>query len=136
MKTNCNPSEAARVLLVDDDAEVLEATADALALLGYEPAPYACGLEALEAFRAGPASYRMLITDLNMPGISGTELVIKARELRSDLPCILTTGSDGRPADAPPDLAMLSKPYRIGELASHVRTVLDGRHAASEGGLA
>jgi CheY-like chemotaxis protein len=71
---------AARVLVVDDEAEVRQAIAELLMEEGHEVTVAADAAEALSRLRAGPAP-DLVLTDLRMPGMNGWELAtaIKAR---------------------------------------------------------
>jgi CheY-like chemotaxis protein len=70
----------ARVLVVDDEAEVRQAIAELLMEEGHEVTVAADAAEALSRLRAGPAP-DLVLTDLRMPGMNGWELAtaIKAR---------------------------------------------------------
>ncbi|MFP2926378.1 response regulator [Pyxidicoccus sp. 3LG] len=65
---------ARRVLVVDDDADWREFLRLSLEDLGYETTEAADGQEALDTLRRGDR-YRVVLLDLNMPGMSGLEMV-------------------------------------------------------------
>jgi len=75
------------------------------------------------------AVYDLLITDLNMPRISGLQLAEELRPVRPDLPIVLITGfSKAIPPDRLDSLGavwLLPKPFSTGELALAVRQALD-----------
>jgi CheY-like chemotaxis protein len=73
-----------RVLIVDDDALVLELTASMLEELGYEVPQVRSGNDALGAI-ADDQSIEVLIADVNMPGLSGTKLAHRVRGFRDHL---------------------------------------------------
>jgi FixJ family two-component response regulator len=77
------------VAVVDDDDAVLDATSSFLEALGYDALAFSSG----EAFLASDAGgdVSCLLTDVNMPGISGLELQDRVRRLRPALPIILMT---------------------------------------------
>jgi FixJ family two-component response regulator len=77
------------VAVVDDDEAVLDATSSFLEALGYNALAFRSG----EAFLASDAGgdVSCLLTDVNMPGISGLELQDRVRQLRPTLPIILMT---------------------------------------------
>jgi CheY-like chemotaxis protein len=58
----------------------------------------------------------LLITDQAMPGMTGTELIARARALRPELPIILATGYGETPADAAEQLLRLNKPITQADL--------------------
>ena len=82
-----------RVLVVDDDALVLEVTVSMLEELGCHVLQAHSGNDALEKI-AGDPSIEILITDINMPGVSGTELAQRARSFRDQLHIILLSGRE------------------------------------------
>ncbi len=63
-----------KVLLVEDDPAVLEMLQEALEELGYRVEAFAAGGEALASFSNRPDEFRLVISDLDMPGMSGEDL--------------------------------------------------------------
>jgi len=119
-----------RVMVVDDEEALLEITADALRELGYEPAGYGSARTALDALRASPDAFDVLITDLRMPGMSGDELIREARSVRPLLPVILISGYGGDVAQSPFYRSgwadeLLTKPLRRNALATSLARLLD-----------
>jgi CheY-like chemotaxis protein len=82
-----------RVLVVDDDALILEVTAAMLHDLGCEVVTALCGEDALERLERDHG-IEILITDINMPEMDGYELVDKARALRNGLKVIMLSGRE------------------------------------------
>ncbi len=83
--------EKGRVLLVDDDAQVLAATSRHLKRAGFEVDACADGASALSAIRSG--GFDVVVSDISMPGMSGIELLRGIREQDRDLPVVLITGA-------------------------------------------
>ena len=81
-----------RILFVDDEEDLVYAGEKMLKRLGYEPAVFQNSLEALEAFRAGPDQFDLIITDQGMPHMTGTELAREALRIRPGIPIILCSG--------------------------------------------
>jgi two-component system cell cycle response regulator CpdR len=81
------------VLVVDDEPMVLEVTALMLEELGCVVFTAKCGKEALGTLADEP-TIMVLITDINMPGISGYELAAQARRDRPDLSVLLLSGRE------------------------------------------
>jgi len=77
-------------LLVDDDAKVLAATSTVLQKVGYRVVACSSGSEALAAL--ANQSFDVMLTDIQMPGISGLKLLRAVREHDLDLPVLLITG--------------------------------------------
>jgi len=82
-----------RVLVVDDDALILDVTAAMLHDLGCEVVTAPCGAEALERLEQDQG-IEILITDINMPNMDGYELVDRARAIRSGLKVIMLSGRE------------------------------------------
>jgi signal transduction histidine kinase/CheY-like chemotaxis protein len=85
-------SEAGRVLVVDDDAAVLDVMARTLTRLGYGVRSFTSGPEALACFLAAPGDFDLILTDQMMPGMTGLALLELIREVRPDVPAVITTG--------------------------------------------
>jgi len=118
---------AERILLVEDEPMVRKFATAALLRLGYrviaaETPADAAGIRA--------SDYDLLVTDVVMPGMVGTELVRTLRHMRPDLPVLFVSGySQGTVSKAAleePRTALLSKPFTPSELADAVRRLLDG----------
>ncbi len=82
-----------RVLIIDDDADVREAIAEALENDGFEVDRAAGGEEALERLRSGPRP-SVILLDLLMPGMDGTEFLSQLRSdpALADIPVAIATG--------------------------------------------
>ncbi len=78
------------VLVVDDEPLVLEVASAALALRGLEVTTAATAEEALELLRK--KGFGCLLTDKNLPGMNGIELMREARRLQPHCACIVMTG--------------------------------------------
>ena len=118
-----------RILLVDDEESIAKLEKQMLDRLGYKVTSRLHSVEALEAFRANPSSYDLVVTDMSMPNISGDELARKIKSIRSDVPIIICTGFSERiHVDSFEQIgidALLMKPIIKSELAKVVRKVLD-----------
>ena len=120
------PNPPQRILVADDDISVLQLSTEVLIDSGYEVDAAADGVAAWEALQL--KAFNLLITDHNMPRLTGVELVKKLRSARMDLPVILATGRlPVEELTQNPSLqlaAMLPKPFSIDELLGTVREVL------------
>jgi DNA-binding response OmpR family regulator len=122
-------SRRARICVIDDEVLLLGATALCLRDAGYEvlTAPgAAAGLDAIE--RTGVDA---IVTDMNMPGTSGAQLIAEVRAKWPDMPIIAMSGSqlaDGTSMlDAARALgadALLPKPFRAAELGAMLNHML------------
>lgn len=114
-----------RILLVDDDELTRLSLTEILKDLGYETIAAATGAAALAHLRAG-AAVDVLITDIGLPDIMGTQLADQARALRPDMRVIFATGYDERRARITPcaHTSFLAKPFARDELASAISGAL------------
>ncbi|GAM97740.1 chemotaxis regulator [alpha proteobacterium U9-1i] len=123
------PRGTETILVVEDDAFVRGHAITSLESLGYRVMVAADGRQALALLQAG-AVPDLLFTDIVMPGgVNGWQLAIEARALMPKLKVLYTSGYplealSGR-ADLDPNATLLSKPYRLAELARRVRDKLD-----------
>lgn len=81
-----------RVLIIDDHEALLLLNAEILSALGYAVSRFTSSTMALQAFRAGPDNFDVLITDGRMPVMSGAVLIQEARKVVPRLPVILISG--------------------------------------------
>ena len=120
----------ANLLVVDDDADVLDVTACMLEGAGYQVRTACGGAEALEML--AEATPDLLLLDYAMPGMSGAELARRVRELWPELPMLFLTGyADALPAGELPGVGVLVKPCSQAELLAGVARALRVRDAAS-----
>jgi len=117
------------ILVVEDDDDVRVYTVEILQELGYRVIEAADGEAALRALNSGDTAIHLLLTDVVMPGMSGSELADRARVLRPGLKVLFTSGytrdaimRDGR---LEPGLDLLPKPFTYVSLAAKVRALLD-----------
>src|SRR5690348_16286938 len=83
-------TKRATILIVDDDADVLELTAEVLADAGYEVLTASGAEPALELLRGG-RTVDLLLTDIVMPGLNGLGLADEAKRLRPELRVLYTS---------------------------------------------
>jgi PAS domain S-box-containing protein len=120
----------AHALLVDDEPQVREALAEALADLGWHVQQAASGAEGLEKLRSFPAP-DILVADIGLPGgMNGRQLAEAARALHPALPILLITGYAGTAlgpgAPLPEGAQLLRKPFTLGVLAGRVQALVPG----------
>jgi PAS domain S-box-containing protein len=117
-----------RVLLVDDENDLVEIGRLMLERLGYSVATRTSSIEALELFKSDPGKFQLVLTDMTMPNMTGDLLAQKLLELRPDLPVILCTGYSERMTEARARQmgikAFLMKPIIIQDLSTTIRKVL------------
>jgi CheY-like chemotaxis protein len=122
------PGRPCRILYVDDEESLLVAGKGLLERYGHEVTVKTDGAEALEAFRADPDGFDVVITDQTMPRLTGAQLTRELRALRPDLPVVITTGYsetvDSESIREVGAAAYLAKPFGARELVRVLRDVL------------
>ena len=87
-----NAGEGNLVLVVDDDEMVRRTTSATLAQLGYNVVEAPGGATAVEIVRARPDRFSVVLLDLVMPGMTGSETFRALTSIRADLPVVVCTG--------------------------------------------
>ena len=116
------------VLLVEDDALVLDVNTRALTALGYHVLPCRSGAEALERTRTHGARIDLLVSDVVMPRMSGPALARALEAIRPGLRTLFVSGYAEELMAVHPRAAapFLPKPFTPRALAAKVREVIDG----------
>ncbi len=116
------PVRAGTVLLVDDEPLVRRSTAEMLEGLGWRVVECDSGAAAL-ARLSDRQSFELLVTDHQMPDMTGTELSQTVRRRRPDLPILMITGyTEDQPGEAGPP--RLIKPFRQDDLNTALSALL------------
>ena len=81
-----------RLLYLDDDESLVSLVKRLMERRGFRVSGYTQQCDALNALRAEPAAFDLVVTDYNMPGISGLEVAREIRTIRADLPVAVASG--------------------------------------------
>ena len=123
------PGGTEKILLVDDDEVIVGLEQQILERLGYHVTSRTSSKEALGVFRESPEAFDLVLTDMTMPDMTGTQLAEKLMVIRPDIPVIICTGFSERIKEneraAMGIKGFLLKPVVKSELACLVRGVLD-----------
>jgi DNA-binding response OmpR family regulator len=118
-------SEPAEVLLVDDEPQLLKLLAN---VLGRNPSYHvttACsGEEALDLSRNRFERFDLLVTDINMGGMSGIELYEHIREERPETRILFISAVAHQVRESHPECSVLQKPFVPRHFAARVEEVL------------
>ncbi|MDX2499180.1 MAG: response regulator, partial [Deltaproteobacteria bacterium] len=130
--TEINGTE--RILLVDDEKQIIDIEQQILERLGYKVTPKTDSEEALEEFAAQPDRFDLVITDMTMPKMTGDQLAKRMMDIKPQIPVILCTGFNEAITEEKA-LAMgidkfIMKPIIKDDLANTIRTVLDNNGPA------
>jgi len=103
-------------LLVEDNPDVAEISAQMLEELGYQVHAVDSGSAALDLFDRMP--FQLVVSDIVMAGaMDGIALARALRQRRPDLPIVLVTGYSGSAAAAETEFTVLRKPYQLSDLS-------------------
>jgi nitrogen-specific signal transduction histidine kinase len=123
------PKGDERILFVDDEPSMVATYKAMLERLGYTVNVRTSSIEALEAFKAQPGKYDLIITDQTMPHLTGQMMAKEMMTIRPDIPIILCTGHSALiNEDTAIEMgirAFVMKPIVMGEIAKTIREVLD-----------
>jgi CheY-like chemotaxis protein len=119
------------VLVVDDEDDLRDIMRRMLERRGFHTLVAGDSQEAITVCRDHPGEIDLLVTDLNLPGVSGGELSLSARELRPGIRVVYISGlpkdmavAEGR---IDPDAVLVKKPFSTELLIEALRSVLAER---------
>jgi two-component system cell cycle sensor histidine kinase/response regulator CckA len=122
------------VMYVDDDQALVFLISRVLKRKGFVVTTFTDPHEAHAALLANPHGFDVLVTDYNMPGFSGLDLLLQAKAIRPDLPVALASGY------VTPELehsameggasALIYKPNDVNEFCDTVQRIISETHAA------
>lgn len=121
-------SQASRLLLVDDEPQLIRALKPALAAVGHAVESVDTGTAAVSAIAR--EAYDIVLLDLGLPDIDGKEVLQQVRRL-SEVPIIVLSARDQElekiaALDAGAD-DFVNKPFGMGELLARIRAAMRGR---------
>lgn len=119
----------ANVLFIDDEPMLVDIGRMMLEKLGYAVTATKAPLTALETVRKDPGRFDIVITDMTMPEIHGSQLALKIKDIRPRLPVVLATGFSNivQTQKATPSGidAVLPKPITMGNLSRTLHQLLE-----------
>ena len=117
---------ADKVLIVDDQPDVLEVTCELFRSLGFEVLAANSGEDAIDVLKRTPG-IQLMLSDVVMPGMNGVQLGRRAQELVPGIKVILASGFANPAVAAKEDslqgFEFLPKPYRVGDVVKRLRTL-------------
>ena len=120
------PAGSERILVVEDNDDLLELTSAMLATSGYQVRCARSGSEALRMLQS--EKFDFLLSDIVMPnGINGIEIAREARRLNQSIKVLLASGYAGDVLErhqAVDEFPIIDKPFRMSELARRIRSIL------------
>jgi two-component system, cell cycle sensor histidine kinase and response regulator CckA len=119
-----------RLLLVDDEVGLLAIVKNTLETFGYEVLTASDGLAALEILEKSGGEIDLILTDWEMPFMSGGEFLRRIRGIAPEARIIVITGSglfEPQDFENLPIKGVLHKPYNTEALLGRIREALDGQ---------
>jgi len=119
------------ILLIDDEEMILKVGHELLEELGYTVLPAMSGQEAVDIFQADQEKIDMIIMDMIMPGMSGSDTFDRLKEIKPDIKILLSSGYsvDGqatnilqRGCDG-----FIQKPFNMNQLADRIQKIMPNR---------
>ncbi|HUJ49153.1 MAG TPA: response regulator [Bryobacteraceae bacterium] len=121
---------ARRILIVEDEPQLLLLLERHLKRLGFEVDPHSTGSAALRALENTSVPYDLAVADMGLPDMKGEALLAKIVALRPALPILICSGSEFFVSSLPEDLQrrtrFLQKPFLPKELAQKIEEALGG----------
>ena len=126
MSTAAAPDEKVRVLVVDDEPNIVDVISMALRFEGFEVQSAGTGADAIAAVAAQQP--QLLVLDVMLPDIDGFEVARRLASARADVPIIFLTARDST-EDVVHGLTLggddyVTKPFSLEELVARIRTIL------------
>jgi DNA-binding NtrC family response regulator len=115
------PPPTDKVLIVDDQPDVLDMASEMFRTLGFDVLTATSGRQALEILSRTP-DIHLLFSDVVMPGLSGIELGKKAQEISPGTRVLLASGYT-TPAGSMKGFEFLPKPYRMADILKRLRAL-------------
>ncbi|MGV3570427.1 MAG: PAS domain S-box protein [Ramlibacter sp.] len=115
------PPPSDKVLIVDDQPDVLDMASEMFRTLGFDVITASSGRQALEIL-SRTSDVHLLFSDVVMPGLSGVELGEKAQEISPNTRILLASGYT-TPAGSTKGFEFLPKPYRIADILKKLRAL-------------
>jgi CheY-like chemotaxis protein len=127
------------ILIVDDQPMVRQVARRFLSQFGFDIIEADNGQTAVEILRERAAEVRAVLVDLSMPQMGGKAALSAMREIRADLPAVLSSGYDATAIETSQaqlgKVSFLQKPYRSSDLARSIQQVLSCSEAFDEPSL-
>lgn len=122
-------SERHKILVVDDDPQLLDLLVDTLRAIGHDVSGAPGGVEALKQLKN--EQFDLMITDIKMPDVDGLQLLKKVRRHYSQMPVLFITAVESKDiiGQAAPD-GFLAKPFRISQIEELIQGTLKKRESS------
>ncbi len=115
-----------RILIVDDNPNMSSLLSEMLEVFDYESIRAGDGVEAIEKVEQG--DFRLVITDMRMPKMSGLDLLRLIKEKRPDLPVVVISGyaldEEGNSILSSMADGFLNKPFKMSDIEQLLKNIV------------
>lgn len=129
--TGETPGGSERILLVDDETQIVDAVSQMLKKKGYQVKGISDPVEALSIIRKEPNRFDLVISDVTMPHMTGMQLAREVKYIKPDIPIILCSGFGSIISEEEIKILgvddFIIKPINVSNLTRVIRNVLDNR---------
>jgi two-component system cell cycle sensor histidine kinase/response regulator CckA len=119
------------ILLIDDEKMILDVGRELLEELGYTALPVMSGQEAIDVFKENRDGVDLIIMDMIMPGLSGSETFDRLKEIKPDAKILLSSGYsiDGQATNILRRgcNGFIQKPFNMNQLAEKIQKIFANR---------
>ena len=135
VRSRARSGQGEHVLYIDDEPALVTLMERLMARRGYRLTAFLDPAMGVAAFREDPGQYALVLTDMNMPGMSGIEVAREILAARPEVPVLLASGNVTQDlqerCEALGVRRVVHKPFSIDELGELFRQVLDGEGGAA-----
>ena len=130
MSKSSLPDEGAKIMVVDDEYDIVHIVRRHLERWGYSVDTYTDPAFALQIFKNNPDRYSMILTDIRMPEMSGVTLATLMRKAKPEIKIVIMTAFEIEPQDLSMNLPnithddILKKPFSLLQICEAVKKQL------------
>lgn len=129
------PGGSETILIVDDQETIWDFLIEALQMLGYSVLLAENGIDAVEIYEANPGAVDLVLMDMIMPKLGGSQAFVKIREIDPQAKILLSSGfvneEDIQHLLNQGACGFLSKPHRLPVVVKAIRDALDGKSVSA-----
>ena len=130
-----SPDERPNILVADDEDQILNVVSKLVTCEQYGAITARDGNEALALYQECPEEISAVITDLNMPGMSGLELSLRIRDTHPDIPILIMSGNFEetivRSLMQCRGYYLLRKPFTVGQFRNQLDKMMPNKRTAA-----
>ena len=132
---NSLPGGSETILIVDDQETIWDFLIEALQMLGYSVLLAENGMDAVEIYQSNPGAVDLVLMDMIMPKLGGSQAFVKIREIDPQAKILLSSGfvneEDIQHLLQQGACGFLSKPHRLPVVVKAIRDALDGKSVSA-----